>query len=107
METVKKYFGSKKSLIMILAAVMVGVIIGYAWRGDDTGSGQPQANANHLSNLIQPVDPEHAAMLQAEMKKEDVVYICPMNCVPPMEQPGRCPVCGMDLVAVSCPGAPP
>ena len=99
METVKKYFGSKKSLILLLAAVMVGVIIGYAWRGDDTGSGQPQANANRLSNLIQPVDQEHAAMLQAEMKKEDVVYICPMNCVPPMEQPGRCPVCGMDLVA--------
>jgi Cu(I)/Ag(I) efflux system membrane fusion protein len=51
--------------------------------------------------LIQPVDPEHAALLQAEMKKEDVVYICPMNCVSPMKKPGKCPVCGMDLVAVA------
>ena len=100
METVKKYFGSKKSLILILAAVMVGVIIGYAWRGDDTGSEPPQANAKRQSNTLQHVDQEHSAMLQAEMKKEDVVYICPMNCVPPMEQPGKCPVCGMDLVAV-------
>jgi membrane fusion protein, copper/silver efflux system len=27
-------------------------------------------------------------------------YVCPMNCVPPMEKPGRCPVCGMDLMAM-------
>ena len=101
METVKKYFGSKKSLILVLAAVMVGVIIGYAWRGDNTDLGQPQANENRLPNMIQPVDQEHAAMLQAEMKKEDVVYICPMNCVSPMKKPGKCPVCGMDLVAVA------
>ena len=99
METVKKYFGSKKSLIMILAAVMVGVIIGYAWRGDDTDAGQPQANAKRLSSMIQPVDQEHAALLQSEMKNEETVYICPMNCVPFVEQPGKCPVCEMDLVA--------
>ena len=101
METVKKYFGSKKFLIPVLAAVMVGVIIGYALRGDDAGSGQPEANANRLPNMIQPVDQENAALPQSGMKKEETVYICPMNCVPPMEQPGRCPVCGMDLVAVA------
>ncbi|MCJ7830041.1 MAG: efflux RND transporter periplasmic adaptor subunit, partial [Desulfobacterales bacterium] len=101
METVKKYFGSKKSLLMVLAAVMVGVIIGYALRGDNPGSGQPEGNANHLSNLIQPADQEHAAQLQPAMQKEKTVYICPMNCVPPMEKAGRCPVCGMDLVAVA------
>lgn len=89
METAEKYFGSKKSLIMVLAAVMVGIIIGYAWHGDDTGSGQPEANANRLPDLIQPVDHEHAALLQSEMKKEETVYICPMNCVPPMEKSGR------------------
>ena len=86
---------------MVLAAAMVGVVIGYALRGDDTGTGQPRANGNHLSNMIQPVDQEHAALLQSEMKKEDLLYICPMNCVPPMEQAGKCPVCGMDLVAVA------
>ena len=101
MDIVKKYFGSKKSWILILSAVMIGVIIGYAWRGDDTGSGQPQASTNRLPDMIQPVDREHAALLQSELQKEETVYICPMNCVPPMEQPGRCPVCGMDLVAVA------
>ncbi|RMF42889.1 MAG: hypothetical protein D6753_06430, partial [Planctomycetota bacterium] len=25
-------------------------------------------------------------------------YVCPMMCVPPTTQPGRCPVCGMELV---------
>ena len=24
-------------------------------------------------------------------------YVCPMLCVPPSKEPGRCPVCGMDL----------
>jgi Cu(I)/Ag(I) efflux system membrane fusion protein len=32
---------------------------------------------------------------------EEMIYVCPMNCVPPMEKPGNCPVCGMELVAVS------
>lgn len=28
------------------------------------------------------------------------VYACPMNCVSAMPKPGKCPVCGMELVAV-------
>ncbi len=31
----------------------------------------------------------------------DELYVCPMMDVPPMRRPGRCPVCGMDLVRVS------
>ncbi len=27
-----------------------------------------------------------------------VQYICPMMCTPPLSEPGRCPVCGMELV---------
>lgn len=27
-----------------------------------------------------------------------VRYICPMMCTPPQDEPGRCPVCGMELV---------
>ena len=29
------------------------------------------------------------------------LYVCPMMDVPPMKKPGRCPVCGMDLIRVS------
>ncbi len=28
---------------------------------------------------------------------EATLYVCPMMCVPPMNQPGKCPVCGMEL----------
>ncbi|HUG69864.1 MAG TPA: efflux RND transporter periplasmic adaptor subunit, partial [Pirellulaceae bacterium] len=28
-------------------------------------------------------------------------YICPMMCTPPRAEPGRCPVCGMELVPVT------
>lgn len=28
----------------------------------------------------------------------DIDYICPMMCVPPVKEPGRCPVCAMELV---------
>ncbi len=27
-------------------------------------------------------------------------YACPMNCVPPLPEPGKCPVCGMELQPV-------
>ncbi|MFN3193881.1 MAG: efflux RND transporter periplasmic adaptor subunit [Aureliella sp.] len=31
-------------------------------------------------------------------------YICPMMCVPPTTEPGRCPVCGMELVEAAAGG---
>ncbi|MEZ6118779.1 MAG: efflux RND transporter periplasmic adaptor subunit [Pirellulaceae bacterium] len=31
-------------------------------------------------------------------------YVCPMMCVPPTSQPGRCPVCGMELVEATSGG---
>jgi membrane fusion protein, copper/silver efflux system len=29
------------------------------------------------------------------------VYVCPTMCIPPVSKPGTCPICGMQLVAVS------
>ncbi len=34
----------------------------------------------------------------------DVDYICPMMCTPPQKEPGRCPVCAMELVPASSGG---
>lgn len=31
-------------------------------------------------------------------------YICPMMCTPPQSDPGRCPVCGMELVSARSAG---
>lgn len=36
---------------------------------------------------------------------EEVSYICPMMCTPPLSEPGRCPVCGMELVPSTIGGA--
>lgn len=35
---------------------------------------------------------------------ENVRYICPMMCTPPQSEPGRCPVCAMELVPASSGG---
>lgn len=32
---------------------------------------------------------------------KNTLYICPMMCTPPRPEPGRCPVCGMELVPSS------
>ncbi|MEE2642256.1 MAG: efflux RND transporter periplasmic adaptor subunit [Planctomycetota bacterium] len=34
---------------------------------------------------------------EEETTASDVLYICPMVCVPPSPEPGRCPICGMKL----------
>lgn len=42
----------------------------------------------------------------ASRGEENVRYICPMMCTPPQSEPGRCPVCAMELVrAASSSGA--
>lgn len=35
---------------------------------------------------------------------EETLYICPMMCTPPQSEPGRCPVCEMELVQASSGG---
>ncbi|MEZ5940241.1 MAG: efflux RND transporter periplasmic adaptor subunit [Planctomycetaceae bacterium] len=35
----------------------------------------------------------------------DTTYICPMMCTPPQKEPGRCPVCAMELVPAAAGGA--
>ena len=40
----------------------------------------------------------------AQTAASDSKYICPMMCVPPTTEPGRCPVCAMELVAATSDG---
>lgn len=37
----------------------------------------------------------------ADTEAKDILYICPMMCTPPLSEPGRCPVCAMELVPSS------
>lgn len=36
-----------------------------------------------------------------EKSGKSSLYICPMMCTPPLSEPGRCPVCGMELVPLA------
>ena len=97
MKAIKDKPGSKSYLLIILAALVLGLGIGYAMRGNDTGA-EPLAARGPGENEM----PEHEnANPQQVESGDDLLHICPMNCVPPMDQPGMCPVCGMDLVAVA------
>lgn len=60
---------------LLLAGLGVSQKLGWISRGSVTG-------------------PSHAASAGAE----SVRYICPMMCTPPQAEPGRCPVCAMELV---------
>ncbi len=41
----------------------------------------------------------------ASTADKNVRYICPMMCTPPQNEPGRCPVCAMELVPAATEGA--
>lgn len=103
---------SKKAWLVIVAALCFGLVLGYTLRGDETGSLQTVspdvskvlavdgAQAEFVSMQSQLADNHMHGEPAAPDNKTGTVYICPMNCVPPMSQPGQCPVCGMDLVAM-------
>jgi Cu(I)/Ag(I) efflux system membrane fusion protein len=75
-------------LLIIAAGTVVIFGLGAAQRfgwitsGDGTSSGAGHASA----------------------AAENVRYICPMMCTPPQMEPGRCPVCAMELVPASSDG---
>lgn len=73
---------------VVVVAVLVLILIGVAQR----------------SGWIQSAI-ESAAATSSSAGDEPKRYICPMMCTPPSPQPGRCPVCAMELVeATSEPG---
>lgn len=41
---------------------------------------------------------------EAGASDSETLYICPMMCTPPSKEPGRCPVCGMELVKAASGG---
>ncbi|GIW99232.1 MAG: hypothetical protein KatS3mg111_2565 [Pirellulaceae bacterium] len=72
-------------VLLILFAIGLAQRIGWLSTGDPT-AGDRNGESNAASSTKR--------------------YICPMMCVPPSTQPGRCPVCGMELVeATSSPAS--
>jgi len=83
-----------RGLPILAAAAVMGLLLVYLLSGKPQYAGTAEATPpESLPAQASPVLPgeiAHAA---------DVRYICPMNCIPPAEKPGLCPVCGMELVA--------
>lgn len=85
-----KAIGWKTRIAMPLAMVLMAFLIGYWLRGGDARD--------------TPSDPLAPATVEQEEKEGRLAYVCPMMCVPPMEKPGHCPICGMDLTPVPAAG---
>jgi Cu(I)/Ag(I) efflux system membrane fusion protein len=82
-------WGALKPLTSWIVLILLAVAAGYWLRG----------NGNEAKGGFSSQTPANT-----ESRKDDggsSLYVCPMMCVPPQEKGGKCPVCGMDLLAVS------
>ncbi|WP_442512179.1 efflux RND transporter periplasmic adaptor subunit [Novipirellula sp. SH528] len=69
------------TVVAALVLIMIGVAQRFDWITPDGFSGAGVGNA-----------------VSAAGDGEEKRYICPMKCTPPSTEPGRCPVCAMELV---------
>jgi len=72
------------SKLLWVLAVFLAFLVGY-W----LSSSSPETAGSRTETTARPPDQTNASAA--------TLYVCPMMCVPPMKQPGKCPVCGMDL----------
>lgn len=66
-----------------LALFMLGLTQRFGWINSGSGT-----------NVAGTHQHDHGETFDSSPKR----YVCPMMCVPPSTEPGRCPVCGMELV---------
>ena len=85
-----------KLVAAVIVAALLGVGIGYGLRGESPGTRQ----AMSPGLAVATVSEETARLTAPAPSGEKYLYACPMACIPPMQKPGQCPVCGMDLVGV-------
>lgn len=76
-----------KPALLLVAGVLLIVALGVAQRTGWISAGGDGESSNSQS--------------RPDTEKEGGLYICPMMCTPPLSEPGRCPVCGMELVPSS------
>ena len=80
-----KMLKADKKVILALAATVFAFLLGFALSEDGA---RPARSA-----ILLPAEEDGKG-------EKGMIYVCPMVCIPPMEAPGKCPICGMDLVPV-------
>jgi membrane fusion protein, copper/silver efflux system len=74
-----------KPTLFLVAGILLIVALGTAQRLGWISAGGGGGGAEHRGGS----------------QEKGVLYICPMMCTPPVSEPGRCPVCAMELVPSS------
>jgi Cu(I)/Ag(I) efflux system membrane fusion protein len=72
---------NRKNIVIILATLLIGGLIGWLLKPSDVTEASPQH--------------DHEAM------EENEIWTCSMHPQIRQEEPGDCPICGMDLIPVS------
>ena len=108
MNTITDKIKKNKSASWLLVVLFVGILLGYWLKSDEHAEEAILEHSESVTGLeasgSNPAEHSHGVMpsaVAAPMGKpaEDTLYVCPMMCVPPQEQPGDCPICGMELIA--------
>jgi Cu(I)/Ag(I) efflux system membrane fusion protein len=98
MKSIKDISKNRKRLVTALCVGILAVGMGYLlFRAGESKPDHPAAHAHVAVGKIALTGPEGKDL----QPPKEMICVCPMNCVPPMEKPGNCPVCGMELVEVS------
>ncbi|MCA9192057.1 MAG: efflux RND transporter periplasmic adaptor subunit [Planctomycetales bacterium] len=78
------------------AVVVAGLVLWLVGLAQRMGWVMPDGVSQHSTNTDLASQNESAAGQKR--------FICPMKCTPPLTEPGRCPVCGMELVELTSAG---
>ena len=88
-----------------IAGLAVFFLMAGYWMGsrETAPAGDPANPDPRLSNPNYPLvmAQDNGGSTPSPPKPEKQLYVCPMMCTPPLPEPGKCPVCGMDLVAAT------
>jgi Cu(I)/Ag(I) efflux system membrane fusion protein len=91
-------FKTEKETVRMAVLACIGLLVFGCSQQEETARAPDNPSTPAQTMAAAPQDPSNMIRLAA---RETEVFACPMNCVKPMEKPGQCPVCGMDLVPIS------
>ena len=99
-----------KNASWLLVVLFGGILLGYWLNSDEPTESLTKTRMKDHATLVAATpaqshsDHSHMEMTPGGVTTEadpadDSLYVCPMMCVPPQENAGDCPICGMELIA--------